>query len=665
MPPQSTNAEQDPVYNHNICNVFGISALRPSPAQAQHSRSEPVACLTKFGVRNRSQLLHQGVALICVMGSMLIVGFWLPLMNLPQAKAVEVDSLIDEDPRYPEEVNSVAAFSPRLRTLWIQALSRPELDLQRQAADAIVRAHRRGMTDLEACVPALLNVLTASTADSVVKQSAAQALIELDARQTAPQLLAQATTGDFDLARIIEPALARWRYEPAQTLWRERLSVPGTPRNRLVLAIRAIAETGDSAAVPGLQQIVHDPASRPDLRLEAAQALHRLQPPDLLEDARKLVHESPQNMIVRLLAATLLQSEQREEASDLLQDLAGDAEPAIATLALRPLVKRDPKLVQPVWNKMLTSQDPELKLLAIETLHALRSPQAISHLGHLLADTHPDVRQRAQEVLVELAPVSDLSTAVRRVAMNTLQIDHPDALEQAILVLGAVEHDPAADRLVELLEHPHPKVFVTAAWALRRLAVPQTASAILAKAQREVEISLIRLPLNAAVDWERINGIYQQLGHLIEALVVLKHAPAEPLLRTFLPNPPEPVVPPVEIILDAVFQPELRSRAIWGLGHLHADAPEQDLVSRLHDLLESSATGQTVRCASVVALGRMKAASLTDTLRELYESRAPYNVGHASRWALEKIYGQPLPILTSEPETHWQTGWFLEPIHTN
>src|SRR5690606_13104974 len=121
----------------------------------------------------------------------------------------------------------------------------------------------------------------------------------------------------------------------------------------------------------------------------------------------------------------------------------------------------------------------------------------------------------------------------------------------------------------------------------------------------------------------------------------------------------------VEIILDAVFQPELRSRAIWSLGHLHTDSPEDELVGRLHELLKSSATGQTVRCASVVALGRLKAEAVTETLRELYASRAPYNVGHASRWALARIHGQALPVLVNEPETSWQTGWFLEPIHTN
>lgn len=602
---------------------------------------------------------------IGLLSGVLFIAAWLLLISQPQVSAVELDSLIAEDPRYPEEVASVAAFSPRLRMLWLEALARPELDLQRQAAAAIVQAHRRGMPDLESCVPALLEVLNASTTDALVKQAVARALIELDAHQAAPQLLAHARTADFDLARVVEPALARWRYEPARELWLQRLSAPESRRNRLVLAIRGLAETGDAAALPPLRRIVLDPGARAELRLEAAQAIHRLQGPELLDDARTLVHGASQNMLARLLAATLLQTEQRAEATDLLQELAGDAEPAIAALALRPLLHRDPKLVQPVWNKIITSQDPELRLLAIETLQALRTPQAVSHLAKLLEDAHPQIRQRAQEVLVELDTVSALSTAARRGAMDALSSDDANAVEQAILVLGAVKHEPAADRLVELLEHPQSQVFVTAAWALRRLAVPQTAPAMLAKAQREVDTSLIRLPLDAPVDWERTHGIYHQLGHLIEALVVLRHAPAEPLLRTFLPNPPEPVVPPVEIILDAVFQPELRSRAIWGLGHLHTDSPEDELVGRLHELLKASATGQTVRCASVVALGRMKAEAVTETLRELYASRAPYNVGHASRWALEKIHGQALPVLVNEPETSWQTGWFLEPIHTN
>jgi len=616
-------------------------------------------------IRTQSQSPALFTSRLRLLTAVLLLGVWLPIVGLSLARAVELDSLIDEDPRYPDEVASVAAFSPRLRTLWIEALARPELDLQRQAAEAIVRAKRLGMSDLKPCIPALLEVLNANRADSLVKQAAARALIELDASQAAPQLLAHAMTGDFDLARVIEPALARWRYEPAQAIWLQRLSTAGSPRNGLVLAIRGLAETGDAAAIPGLRQILLDPVARTDLRWETAKALHRLQPPELIEDARKLAGGTPSTLNDRLLAATLLQTEQRVEATDLLQKLAGDSEPAIAALALRPLVQRDPKLVQPVWAKILASHDPELRLLAIETLAALRTPQAIVHLRRLLEDAHPRVRQRAREVLVELDAMPALSAAVRSVAMKALQSDQVDALEQAILVVGTVEHDPAADRLVELLEHQHPAVFVTAAWALRRVAVPETAPALLDKAQREINISLIRLPLSAPVDWERTDGIYHQLGHLIEALVVLRHEPAEPLLRTFLPNPPEPVVPPVEIILDAVFRPELRTRAIWGLGHLHAELPEDELVHRFQELLESSATGQTVRCAIVIALGRMKADSLSETLHELYESRAPYNVGHASCWALERIHGQPLPVLVNEPETNWQTGWFLEPINAN
>src|SRR5262249_53251073 len=118
----------------------------------------------------------------------------------------------DQDPHLEAgaEVKTVARFDPRLKALWLEALARPEADLQRQAADAIARAHALGMPGLREAAPPLLAALEAPDAHPVARLACARALITLDARQAAPALMALARSGGFEAARLLEPALARW-----------------------------------------------------------------------------------------------------------------------------------------------------------------------------------------------------------------------------------------------------------------------------------------------------------------------------------------------------------------------------------------------------------------------------------------------------------------------
>ncbi|MEX0793495.1 MAG: HEAT repeat domain-containing protein [Pirellulaceae bacterium] len=570
---------------------------------------------------------------------------------------------MDTDPVFPE-VPVVTKFASRLKPLWLQALAQPELDLRRQAAEAIASAHRQGMTSLDECIPALTEAMTADQTNSLVKQASAQALIQLDAREVAPLLMQEAALGDFDLAIRVEPALGRWGHSSMKPIWLERLENPQTPRKWLVLAIRGVSLMQVDEAAPALRNLLHDSQVRPEVRLEVARALSLIQPPKLIDDTQKLTTNSPSDsMLDDLLAATLLQNQSDAGSRQLLLKLADHQEPAVAALAIRKLLEVDPQALEEVVEQAATSGDSQLRLLAVEILFKLRTSSQVPQLGRMLSDVHPKVRQNAANALVELGTSEDLAAPVHQIVTEVLTTKESHGLEQAILVLGALKYEPAADRLVELLEDDRPRIFVAAAWALRRMAVPKTAKPMFDKLRRETETSLIRLPLNTPVDWARVEGMYDQLGHLIEALTILDHRPVVPLLLRFLPNPPEPPVPPIEIRLDATFRPELRTRAVWGLGHLHAETLDDDLVRQLQDLLGHPKTARPVRCNIAVALGRMKAETATEQLQALYQAHPSYNpVGYASHWALEKIWGQSLPELPLVPEENWRTGWFLEPL---
>src|SRR5262245_9692613 len=66
---------------------------------------------------------------------------------------------LDRDPeiRIPA---TIKAFSERQKLLWLQALERPEADLQRMAAEAIARGDMAGVPGMEDAAPGLLKIVT-------------------------------------------------------------------------------------------------------------------------------------------------------------------------------------------------------------------------------------------------------------------------------------------------------------------------------------------------------------------------------------------------------------------------------------------------------------------------------------------------------------------------
>jgi HEAT repeat protein len=245
-------------------------------------------------------------------------------------------------------------------------------------------------------------------------------------------------------------------------------------------------------------------------------------------------------------------------------------------------------------------------------------------------------------------------------------------IEQAALVLGTLDHKPAAPRLVELLEHPKSRVFITAAWALRKVAVPETAAAILAKIERETTASIalqaqfdeyaakqIQLP-----DYSRMPLIYDQLAHLIEALGVLNYRAALPTFKRYFPKPPLVGVtdpPPVSTLR----QYALRAAIVDALGRMYADDAPEDLVAyfvdRLSDENPSHPESTQMRVNAAVALARMDAKEHIETIDRFFlPDRGYTQLTDACAWALVKLAGRE--PYHAQPVMVRQFGWFLEPI---
>ena len=564
-----------------------------------------------------------------------------------RASEVEVDSARHQDPKI-EFPSPIVTFSPKLKPLWLTALAHQEADLKRQAAHTIALAHQRGMPDLADTAVPLMEALDAPGQHPVVMLAAAKALTVLDARQAGPLLFKHAANDGLDMAQLVEPALAGWDYEPIREVWLDRLSTPRVPRRLLFLAIRGVATVGAGEAEPRLRELAAQSEIAPDVRLEAARALAKLKTegPLIREVARLLAADKSSEKIVdRLVAASLLSGHRGDEVfvKRLLLELAVDREPSVAAIALSRLLEIDHMLVIPIAERSIARDDAKVRHLAARALAAWRTPEAVSLLGPMLDDPHPDVRSYVRRSLLEMAPEDELGAPVLEETLDMLATERWRGLEQASLIVVGLDHKPAAGRLVELLEFERPEVFITAAWGLRRLAVPATLDAMFDKARRETEKT-------KASSWASTD-VCRQLCQLMEAFGQMEYMPAVPLLREHISK-------------NSPYASEVRAAAIWSLGHLYAGKPEPELtgllVGRLSDVNSLEPEAEEVRLMSAVSLGRMKAADSLPTLQLFMKTETVESpVGYACAWSIHQITGEPIP----QPEARHASrlGWFLEP----
>jgi HEAT repeat protein len=224
-----------------------------------------------------------------------------------------------------------------------------------------------------------------------------------------------------------------------------------------------------------------------------------------------------------------------------------------------------------------------------------------------------------------------------------LAADDWRGIEQAALLLATLDHKPAAQRLVELIDYRRGEVRVAAAWGAKTLAVPETLPVLLTAALRRTELRRGQVPQPSDLD--------AQTAHLLELFGKMKYREAEPLLRRYVPK---------EMPMGELSRPA----AIWSLGHLHEGVPDEELarqlVGRIADVSIPSEM-MTVRAMSAVSIGRMKAVSQVSALHRFYApSVAADELSLRIRWALMELTGEFIP--EQGPPTIGKGGWFLEPI---
>ncbi len=579
-------------------------------------------------------------------GRIVFVGLLLSVFLAGQGScgARELDFLIDTDPEL-DIPQPVTRFNPELKTLWITALERPEIDMQRMAAETIARAHQSGMPDLIEAVPALEKILLAESSHLASRFAAARALIVLDSRKSSPQLFQASQAFGADIRQLIEPALAAWHYDPAGPMWKTRLESPGTKRRDLVLAIRGLAELREQSAISTLIAIASDAGREADVRLEAAAAIGKISESGLEENAERLTRSTRTPQYVdRLCAIRFLAQHTSAAAQQLLTGLATHPEPVVAAAALQRLNAIDSTLVLPLAESAMKNPDAQVRLEGARAY--LKSPtlERIALLIPLLADPHPGLRREVSEGLVAAAEQAELKEPVYNGAMQILAGDSWQGQEQAAIILGLGDYEPSAPRLVELLESPRDEVLTTAAWSLRKLALPETAPAILDKAKRQTELRRTGLANDVAVSL--------QITLLFEALGVLKVSDAVPLLLEYVPN-------------QQLLGDRPRGAAIWAIGSIHEGTRnamiEEALIDRITDFNDLKPESFFVKQMCLIALARMNAVDHGPMLRDLIPTFPnPPGLAVALRWSIRKLTGEEFP--PPEPPVSPQLEWFLEPL---
>ncbi len=564
--------------------------------------------------------------------------------SLTVLAGIDPDFLMDSEPELSVPA-PVEDFNPAMASLWMEALKRPEADMQRMAAETIARAHQFGVPDLAAAVPRLEQVLLDDASHRVVRFAAARALIVLESRGSSDVLFEVSQAHGGELRQLIEPALAAWDNASARELWLKRLKEPGTRSRELILAVRGLGQVQESSALPDLVSIAADRRRSPVLRMEAALAAGRVTDSGLEEDGSLLARRSQSDFSIdQLCAVRLLVRHDSEAAQQLLIDLANDEESVVVAAALQRLSEIDISLLLPLVDSAVHSPDATVRRHGVTCMLQRPAARHVTVLSELLADPHPGLRSDVCEGLFELAQDPTLDAPIRDAGMQVLNSDSWEGQEQAALLLGSLGFAPAADRLVELLQSPRMEVTIAAGWALSRVAVAKTIPALIDHAKLQTERR-----------WQKDEppGLDEQVAHVFEAIGVLKAEPAMPLLLRYVPKQRT--------------MPLSRSAAVWAIGQLRdgtRDAEvEAALDGRINDFSPQPDEQQKVKEMAAVALGRMQAVEYAPMMRQLAlaeDDDIELRLELALGWAVEKLTGEELP--PPQPTTLGQGRWFLEPV---
>ena len=586
------------------------------------------------------------------------LGLGVLLAACAPARAVDdvIDSPMYRDPDVPMGTK-VVRFQKGLVERWVETLGRPDADSRTQAATALAIAKTRGVPGVEAALPALKRELDRDDQHPVVRLAVAKALVALDAKDAAPRFHALAATAPPDLVEVITPALAAWDYRPARIDWRAAIDVPDSRRRLTLLAMEALAAVKDEAAAVRLRLLALSPEASGPVRLAAARALSELRTAGLEADVRAVgLDPVARKVIDRLVAVTMLRRHSGDPAVAMLHTFVRDPEPSVAAIALGRLVELDPNLVLPVLSVAVTSPDANVRTFGVTVLDRVAVDNRLAKLADFTNDPHPAVRVQARTALHRLARDGQRDNVCTE-AMRVLAGSDWRGQEQAAILLAQLDHKTAVPRLIEVLDGQRGETIAAAAWAVRKLDVPDSMPAVFNYIRGLTAALRSRGPVGGRKHVQP-DDMDVHLCQLIQLLGKHRYRPADPALR-------ELVAPHKSGRTPTPVGAESRAAAVWALGKIHEGAVDRALsrlfIGRLNAVQADDVEDYRIRAMSAIALARMKDPSAVEHLRKHFVEQRPGldRVNNSCGWALEQLTGEKLGP-PGVVETFY-LDWFLRP----
>jgi hypothetical protein len=557
-----------------------------------------------------------------------------------------------------------SVHSAKLLPLWLAALATTEKDLQRQAADNVLLAIERGVGGLDVMIPGLLKLVNQPEQDPLVLRSACSALIALDHKQAGPDLLKLSSQGQLSLSQIIEPGLAAWNTPGAVEIWKSRLEAGQLSQQLTLLAIICLRRSGDKSSLPGLSSLAIDARQPAKIRIEAARSIAQLADAPALAAVEKLRQsnwqEGPGGWLNRYLAAYLLSPalDDQRQATILLRQLALDDDGSIATVALQSLLVSQPEQVVMLASQQRDHPDSHVRFLLARAIHQQVDTATVGMLVEFLDDSHRPLRLQLRDWLITMLADPTLGPEVARQLERLRPAMEWRAAEQLVQIMVAVPGTADRDWIMAQTENSRPEVFVTSAWAVRRLkiseALPGLLKRVIAGMQQLKEGSEIVVPAAEQDD------LVEQMCHVMLAFGEMQYVDAETQMFQLVRK--DPVYPFI-----------VRASATWAIGLLSVDQPNkqvpteegmtdlaEELRARIADQSPFIQEGAIVKRMAAVTLARMRSVDSLPLMEEFFLSSALDSpLKWTLAWAIHDLGGDKIDV----PEfiEVQSQGWFLEP----
>ena len=551
----------------------------------------------------------------------------LPIPRIARYQTLPMRMLLEPEFELPPETRKVDAG---LLQLFDRVLKQSEDDeILEQAALGMARLTRESLADTSASGDILQKQLQ-DTASSAVRLACAIALVAGNHQSSAPHLLSLAAQEGDEFRLAVEPALAMWKYQPAEAIWKQRLTDPFASAISIRLACEGLTALGSTSSFDQFKTLVTGSTASFANRFAASKAMGTLHPEESRDTGKTLAKQS---IMDRLLAVQLLTNQTTESVSALIP-LCQDTDNGVAAAAWNAVYTVDSSKLIDLLDQGRQHQDAVVRMTSARVMQQFPDAERCEWLNILLSDYHLEVRNTAREQLVSVAEKnSELKPQIIAEAADKLMSDARDwqGIEQSLLVLGQLRSPDYSDRCVPLLDHHRNEVAVSAAWLIHLYPDDKINDVVLQKIATKDDL-LGRMPVPPGTP--AAESIPLQVAHLMMFAGLQRLSAVQPRLeKSFSKDNPGGI--------------EKRAAALWAIGLIRENSHDQQLTTRLEARVKDRdgmmPEFPMVRQISVRSLGMIGAVSSVPVVLEAYKVDPPETlIPHAARWALP-LLSEPQP----------------------